>query len=273
MNSKSLELLAYARQTVNDLSTHKVLQPFWNELCVILKGSTSRGNADEYSDIDLVIFCAVDVHAQIVAGYFADKLCDRQDGFFIFIPNGHYHIESFDQLRGYFLGHDYLHCWDYQNAIPLHDPHGTYAALIQEGKQMLFASPLPILKRAFLDLQLDLNWMRMPITRSDGPSTLLHMAKILAGVSRMAYLLDSLPYPPDKWLFAFLDTTEFGQAHGQAVQDYFLGCAGVLTLSRGEPFEEYPLYRQAGQLLLAIAEHIRGKFGDQPWLVRWYDYV
>jgi hypothetical protein len=273
MNAKSLELLAYARQTVARLSTHVVLGPLWDDLCIILKGSTSRGNADAYSDIDLVIYCTEAIRARVVAGYFANQLSDRQDGIFIPLENGHYHVESFDQLRGYFLQRDYLHCWDYQNAIPLHDPAGIYAAIIEEGKQALFAAPLPGLKRAYLDLQLDLDWMRMPIQRRDGPSALLHMAKILSGVSRMAYLLERQPYPPDKWLFTFLPATAFGREHGEAIQTYFHSCPAVLDLPENAAYERHPLYTQAIELVGHIAEHIRARHGEQPWLGPWYNYV
>jgi predicted nucleotidyltransferase len=273
MNAKSLELLDHARRTAADLSKHVVLKEYWNNLSLILKGSTSRGNADEYSDIDLVIFCPEVVKAQIVAGYFAHGFSPRQDGIFMMVENGHYHVEAYDQLRGYFLYRDYVHCWDYQNAIPLHEPAGQYAAIIQDGRQALFADPLPILKRAYLDLQLDLDWMRMPIQRSDGPSSLLHMTKLLAGISHMAYLLDCQSYPPDKWLFTFLSTTRFGQAHGDSIQAYFQTCPGVLDLHRDQPFENNPLYTGAAELLKAVGESIQMQYGDQAWLGRWYDFV
>jgi hypothetical protein len=273
MNERSLELLEYARRTVEGLSQHAVLSLYWSELAVVVKGSTSRGNADAYSDIDLVIFCAEEIRSKIVAGYHASGLTARQDGIFMFLDNGHYHVESYEQLRGYFTRQDFIHAWDYAQAIPLHDPQELYPGIIQAGLKALFAEPLALVKRAYLDLQLDLDWMRMPITRADGPSTLLHASKLLAGVSRMAYLLDRQPYPADKWLFAFLGATDFGRKHQADILGYFAGCPAVLDLARDAPYEQNPLYRGAAGLIDRVTVAIREQFGEQAWLGRWYDYV
>ena len=271
MNERSLELLDYAHRKVEELSQHPVLSRYWSELTVVVKGSTSRGNADEYSDVDL--FCAAETRCKIVAGYYENGLTKRQDGIFMFFENGHYHVESYDQLRDYFTRQDFVHAWDYAKALPLHDPQDLYPGIIQAGLKTLFADPLALVKRAYLDLQLDLDWMRMPITRADGPSTLQHASKLLAGVSRMAYLLDRQPYPADKWLFAFLETTAFGGQHQAAILDYFADCPAVLSLVRDEPSEQNPLYRGAAGLIERVAEAIREQYGEQAWLGPWYDYV
>jgi hypothetical protein len=273
MNERSIELLDYARRTVEGLSQHRVLSLYWSELTVVVKGSTSRGNADAYSDIDLVIFCADETRRKIVAGYYENGFTERHDGIFMPIDNGHYHLESVDQLRGYFTRQDFVHAWDYARAIPLHDPQGLYPGIIQAGLKTLFAEPLALVKRAYLDLQLDLDWMRMPITRADGPSTLLHASKLLAGVSRMAYLLDQQPYPADKWLFAFLGATAFGRQHEAAILRYFECCPAVLGLVRDESHEHNPLYRGAAGLIDLVSAAIREQYGEQAWLGRWYEYV
>lgn len=273
MNPRSLTLLADAHTVMADLSHHAVLGKYWPQLSLALKGSTSRGNADEFSDIDLVFFSSEEVRQAIVAEYFANGLTSRQDGIFMFIPNGHYHIESYDQLRGYFQTKDFVHAWDYAQAIPLHDPGGQYAATISSGLTDLFTDPLALVKRAYLDLQLDLDWMRMPILRADGPATLLHSSKLLAGIARLAFLLEDRPYPPEKWLFFYLHTTTFGQRQQEGIAGYFQLCPLALRLERGQPFESHPLYSEAENLITALAEAIRGRFGDQSWLERWYDYV
>ena len=273
INGKSDELLAYARQTVNELARHCVLQRYWNELAVVVKGSTSRGNTDQYSDVDLVLFCEEEIRRAIVAGYIAAHLTERQDGIFMFFSNGHYHAESYDQLRGYFDRQDFVHAWDYAGAIALHDPQARYPGIIQAGLKTLFADPLALVKRGYLDLQLDLDWMRMPILRADGPATLLHACKLLGGIGRIAFLLDRRPYPADKWLFAYLGGTTFGRQHQPAVMDYYAGMPGVLNLVRDQPFEQNSLYQGATALIDQVAAAIREQYGEQAWLDRWYDYV
>lgn len=273
MNSHSLALLAAARTVMADLSHHAVLERYWPRLSLVLKGSTSRGNADEFSDIDLVFYCSEQVRRAIVAEYFASGLTNRRDGIFMFVPNGHYHVESYVQLRGYFQTKDFVHVWDHAQAIPLHDPRGRYSAIVRSGLAVLFADPLALVKRAYLDLQLDLDWMRMPILRADGPATLLHSSKLLAGIARLAFLLEERPYPPDKWLFFYLHATTFGQHQQAAIQGYFQLCPWALKLERGQPFESHPLYAEAKNLIECLAEAVHRRFGDQPWLDRWYDYV
>jgi hypothetical protein len=272
-NPYTQALLTQARLQAEELSRHIVLSQYWERLSLVLKGSTARGDTDEYSDLDLVIFCPEEIRQAIVHGYHVNGLCNREDGIFMFFPNGHYHAESYDQLKGYFLHWDFIHCWDYGTALPLHDPNDAFRSTITEGGSLLFSDPLAIVKRAYLDLQLDLDWMRMPILRADGPSTHLHTAKLLQGICRMAYLLESRPYPPDKWLFYYLSGTKYGSEKGEAIRAFYEIAPLTQKLERGCPFEEHPLYEQAARLIGEIATHIRRRYGEQPWLGPWYNYV
>lgn len=273
MNKRSLLLLRQSREKMEELSRHPVLSQYWAQLSLILKGSTSRGNADRYSDIDLVFYASEQVRQSIVSEYREHGLTDRTDGIFMFFPNGHYHIESYEFLSAYFAHQDFIHCWEVEHAMTLSDPTRRFAQIVQEGQLHLFERHLDIVKRAYLDLQLDLDWMRMPITRADGVATFLHAAKIIQGLCRIAYLLDGRSYPPDKWVARYLSSTRWGRTHGKALRSYLVICNQVNSLEIHRPFAEHALYQDAAALIGAVSRSIRKAHGDQPWLDAWYNYI
>ncbi|MHB9033487.1 MAG: nucleotidyltransferase domain-containing protein [Anaerolineae bacterium] len=273
MNKRSQALLRQARAKMAELAQHPVLSAHWADLSLVLKGSTSRGNADRYSDIDLVFYAPGPVKQAVVEDYYARGLTDRRDGIFIFFPNGHYHIEPLEALAAYFSAPDYIRCWEVEHALALHDPGGQFAAVVAAGKGQLFTYPLEVVKRAYLDLQLDLDWMRMPLIRADAAGAFLHMATITRSLCRMAYLLDQQPYPPDKWAAHYLGTTRWGRANGRALQAYIGASGAVNRLVLHQPFESNPLYLDAQRLINAVGRVIARDYGCQPWLERWYDYV
>lgn len=239
----------------------------------MLKGSTARGNADRYSDIDLVFFTSSRTKQEIVSGYRRYGLCNRSDGIFMFFENGHYHVETYDQLKGYYLQRDFIHCWEFEHAIPLWDPEKRFGKAVAQGKRGLFRNPERLIRRAYLDLQLDLDWMRMPIVRADAIATFLHAAKITQGVCRIAYLLDGRSYPPDKWIARYLSTTRLGQRNASAIRRYVRSMPRLSKLQKHQPFAQNPLYEEADALIKGVAKFIKRHYGDHPWLVRWYEYV
>jgi predicted nucleotidyltransferase len=267
LNKRSVFLLQQASAKMAELARHPVLSAYWSQLSLVLKGSTARGNADRYSDIDLVFYTPQEIKNSIVSAYHAQGLTDRLDGIFVLFRNGHYHIESYESLGTYFANHDFIRCWEAEHALALSDPTGRFAQTVREGRAWLFQDQLEIVKHAYLDLQLDLDWMRMPITRADTIAVFLHAAKITQDLCRIAYLLDAKSYPPDKWLAHYLATTRWGRAHGKSLRDYVGICDQVNTLVMHQPFAENPLYKEAASCF------IRKTFGSQPWLERWYNYV
>lgn len=273
MNKKSLFLLGQAREKMAELSRHPVLSRYWAQMSLVLKGSTARGNADRYSDIDLVFYTTEKARLSIVSGYHALGLTDRMDGVFIHFANGHYHIESYARLRTHFAHKDFMRCWEVEHTVVLSDPKDRFGQIVRAGQQQLFQNYLDILKRAYLDLQLDLDWMRMPITRGDSLATLLHAAKIIQGLCRVSYLLDKRSFPPDKWVARYLSSTRWGRTHGQALQGYLKTCDQVNTLVVNRPFAENPLYQEAAVLIGEVRRSIQKTHGPQPWLEQWCNYV
>jgi hypothetical protein len=273
LNKKSVLLLKQAGAKMIELSRHPVLSAYWDQLSLVIKGSTSRGNADRYSDIDLVFYAPAEIMQAIVAEYHAQGMTDRHDSIFMFFPNGHYHIEAFESLEGHFGAREFIRCWEAEHALVLKDAGDRFQRIVRDGLKSLFRDHLEIVKRAYLDLQLDLDWMRMPITRADAVAAFLHMAVITRSLCRIAYLLDKQCYPPDKWLAHYLSTTRWGRANGKALRTYVASCQEVNTLVVHQPFEENHLYQEAARLIFEVGQLISKTFGSQPWLEKWYLYV
>jgi hypothetical protein len=275
VTQRSVELRSLAGQYVEELSRHQVLAGYWDRVALVLKGSVARGNADHLSDLDFVLFCEEDVRQAIVADYYRAGLTARQDGVFLPLGEwvGHYHFESFDHLREHFAQRHFPHIWEFRVAIPLHDPRHQFENIMTAGLSRLFCDPLVDVRAAYLDLQLTLDWLRHPLKRGDVVSALLHCGRLIQGMCQLSYLLDAEPYPHDKWLFYYLPTTHFGQAHSADILRYVDTVAENRIPRLDLPLDEYPQYREANALIGAIGQAIREGYGDQPWLGEWYLYV
>lgn len=273
MNLKSQALQAQAYHYAEELSQSPLLRERWSHLSLVLKGSSARGNADRYSDIDLVFFSEEAVRSAIIADHHRHGLTDRTDGVFLPVGNwaGHYHFESFPHLESYFTQFNYPQAWEYSNALPLHDPHKRFQSLIAHRLPQMLADPLPALRDQYLDMQLTLDWLRHPLKRGDSVAVALHCARLLQGICRMAYLLDSQPFPHDKWLFHYTGETRFGRKHRAALLAYTALLSAPCP--RHHELADYPQYTQAEALLAAIATSLRRTYGALPWLNQWWSYV
>lgn len=273
MNAKSRALRALANRYAEDLSSRAPLQHHWPDLSLVVKGSTARGNADRYSDIDFVFYCDEGVRSAIVSAYRDLGLTDRSDG--VFLPlgdwDGHYHFETFAHLRDVFAQRDIPQAWEVGGAVALHDPGDRFRLLVKGLMDEMLADTLPLLRAAYLDLKLTLDWLRHPLKRADTVASALHAAKLLQGLCRIAYLLDGKPYPHDKWLFHYLTGTRFGRNHRPGLLAY-AGLLGAPAHPGGE-LGDYPQYAEAAALTDQIAAAIRRDHGHQPWLDEWWRYV
>ncbi|MCE5323814.1 nucleotidyltransferase domain-containing protein [bacterium] len=273
MNKKSAALLSKAEAYTKELSDHIVLRSYWDKLSLVLKGSTARGNADRYSDIDFVFFTDSDTIGKIISGYRHHGMIQRSDG--IFVPlrdwEGHYNFESFDKLAGYFSKPDYPEIWEYQNVHIMHDPAGMYASLISSLSKDLLAQPLDAIKAKYLSINLNLDWLRHPLMRGDNVGVILHTVKVIQELCQICYLMDGKCYPHDKWLFPYIGTTRFGRSNKSQIEDY-----AACIADRNEKHLELESYKQFSDgyaLLIKIAAFINRHYGPQPWLDEWYLFV
>lgn len=275
MNEISRELLEEARYYCKELAEHEVLKKYWDSLSLILKGSTARGTADAYSDIDLVFFCSEDVKVKIIEAYYEAGLTDRKDGVFLPLPDwiGHYHVDSYKKLSAYFETKNYEEVWEYTHVKVLHDANNQFTNIIDKYTRKPFVN-LDDIKSQYLNMQLDLDWMRHPLKRGDEMSVYVFGGRLIKKICQAYYLLDQEAYPNDKWLFYHAQDTTLGKLHKDKVLAFSKN-----MLHKDDPIpcglelSEYHQYTTAETLIQDIVEYIREKYGDYPWLDEWYLYV
>jgi len=275
MNEKSKELFQLAQHYKQQLSQHPILSRYWDSLSLVVKGSISRGNCDQYSDIDFVFFCSDDDLASINRDYLQAGLTDRTDGVFIPLEDwvGHYHFESYSRLQSYFDDYHFPHVWEFQQAIPIHDPKNAFQKLMEQASREFLKEPVPFIKQKYLDLLLTLDWLRHPLKRGDQIAAHLHCAKIVADLCKIAYLLDGQSYPHDKWIAAYLSDTRFGRLYESDIHAYLTTFPTGRPLTPHMELEAYPCYSEGLALINQVGSFVREHYEDYPWIDRWYEYV
>lgn len=272
--NKNRELMEKAELFCRELSEHPVLREYWDRLSVVLKGSTAHGYSDNYSDVDLVLFCQESVRREITEKYVQAGLSQRTDG--VFLPlhdwEGHYNTESYESLTKKFQENRVEYLWEYGGSRILHDPKEILAGIVASGMEAFRADLPERIKEKYLDCQLQLDWLRQPLRRGDLGASLLYASSVYRDICQLLFLLAGEPYPCDKWLpyyFSKLELPQTIKAYGEAYPKLFDG----EDPASGLPLEEYPLYHQGAEALGEIQTLLVSRFGEQQWIDEWYLYA
>lgn len=258
-----------------ELRQHSVLNKYWNSVSLIVKGSSARGFADEYSDVDFVLFTDTETYGKMVADYVSQGLSQRTDGVFLPLGNweGHYNLDTYEHLQQYFDDNDVMYIWEYVNVRIIHDPQGIYGKIIED-KTKAFQNRLDsLIKEQYLNIQLQLDWMRQPLRRGDKGAALLYGAAFWQACCRLLYLLNGRPYPCDKWLLYYLDDLPLYKTEAGGAKEYYESFSALGDLSAGKDLMEYPMYAMGADLTSALAGALHEKYGDRQWIDEWYLYA
>ncbi|OAB43733.1 nucleotidyltransferase domain-containing protein [Paenibacillus glacialis] len=274
MNEHSKKLLQRAYFFAEQLSEHEILKEYWNELSLILKGSVARGNSDQYSDIDFVFFCNESVRLNIFNQFYNNGLSHRQDWVFIAIGDweGHYHFESYNMLEEYYRSHSLTQIWEFQSAIPIHDPLDRFQLLFKDLSDRFLNNWTDDIREKYVDLFHTLDWMRHPLKRGDFISSNLHCSKFLQDICRISYLLDNKCYPHDKWVSTYLNTTRFGNLYRKSIESFVDSFPNSGNININLELENYSCYLRASELINHLGNFIKDNFENYPWIERWYEY-
>lgn len=259
----------------DELKNHQVIKNYIDKVSIILKGSTARGNADQYSDVDFVLFADESIFQDIIDDYFKAGLTTRNDG--VFLPlgewEGHYNFETFQKLQSYFDKKDLPQVWEYTNVKLLHDPKDQYKKVLDENESKVFEDALSLVKRKYLDAQLMLDWLRHPLKRTDVVGASLHISELVRLLCQICYLIDKKPYPFDKWIFPYIETTTFGKENKQLIIDYVMTTGSLTEIVPGLELNEYSQYQKGVELIEKVVIKIKEVYGDYPWIDEWYLHV
>lgn len=273
--TKNEEMRALAQRCLITLSEHPVLRRHWEHLSVILKGSTARGYSDEYSDVDFVVFADGALVGQMVEEYRALGLTQREDGVFLPFANwcGHYNLDSYDHLDHYFDVRELTMVWEYSNVWVMWDPQGRYQRLLDERLPALFRNLDGLLRWQYLQIQLNLDWMRQPLRRADSCAAALYLTQVLRLSVQMLFLLEGPSYPCDKWLFFYARQLTGHPELRDMMLQYPQQLPGVLSLEPGLELMDYPAYAQGVHIVEGIQAVLHARYGEAQWIDEWYLYA
>lgn len=259
---------------LQQLLQHPVLQTYTQSISIILKGSFARGFADKYTDIDLVIYADDTVYGKIITGYAERGLTPRQDGVFLPLGNwdGHYNLDSYARLLRH-CADDPSALWEYANARILHDPAGKARAAIEHCKNSFGQNIGERLKQQYLQLQLQLDWLRQPLRRADAPAVLLYAAAFWRESCRLLFLLRGKPYPCDKWLFYYAKELDLPDALKDKILNYGQYFGDAYGQQADLELEQYPLYAKGSEIAAALAEMLHARCPEARWIDEWYLYA
>ena len=151
-------LLRRADDFAEELLRHRVLRHYREEIAIVLKGSTAHGYSDRYSDVDIVLYAAAPVRAQILSDYVSEGLSRRADGLLLPLNDweGHYQLDSLDLLAPELGVSQVSALWECLRYRLLHDPYNRLASRIK-AMEAAFRDNLEALTRnKYLDCQLQL---------------------------------------------------------------------------------------------------------------------
>ncbi len=269
------KLSAMAPEYFEYLHGHEVLNSYWEKLAVVLKGSTARGYSDKYSDLDFVIFTDKASFDSIVADYVSRGLSVRTDGVFLplFEWNGHYNLDTFERLQYCFDNDDIINIWEYTNVKIMHDPSGIYQKIIENGQKLFKSHMDGLIRMQYLNIQLQLDWMRQPLRRADYGAAVLYGAAVWQACARLLYLLDGKAYPCDKWLFFYLDKLLVPDKITEMIKNYGNYFEKSLNFYPDRELIDYPMYNQACEIVTLLIDLLKEKYGDAQWIDKWYLYA
>lgn len=249
-----------------ELSEHSILKKYWDKLTVVLKGSTARGYSDKYSDVDFVLFCDDDICKTIISEYNQAGLVKRTDG--VFLPlgewEGHYNLDTYSHLEGYFQSGDIMNIWEYINVTVLHN-NDIYKNIVDNGMEIFTQNIDDYITSKYRDIFLNIDWLRQPLLRCDGLSVSLYIATIIRQLCQIGYLLDNKPYPCDKWLFY-----EYQSINNPVTLDDLSEYRDLIKLTQNLSPDldlmDYPLYAESVRLMGKVRDVMAVRFNDAYWV-------
>jgi len=275
-NKNLLYLQNRALYYAKELSQHKILQKYWNHLSLILKGSVAREYSDKYSDIDFVIFSDQTRKNDIVSEYIKDGLSKREDG--IFLPlndtwEGHYNLDTYENLEAHFTNGDMMAVWEYSNIMIMYDSNNRYSGLIALHTEKLLENIHELIKKKYIEIQLNMDWMRQPLRRADVCASIQYAAHVQRYCCHILFLLSNQGYPPDKWLFYYLKKVNIADHLYMRIINYSKTICGAGLIKPDKELTEYELYAQASEIVNEIIHILKKHYGDCQWMHEWYLYA
>jgi len=209
-------------------------RPHWSHTAVVVVGSALREEADEFSDVDIEVYVLASAYPEIYDGHrraydagliqVMNPLAFQYQEFpFSMVPgvNGHYRVHTFEELEERIRGYDDVSMWIHAQSLVLHDLEGRYRALQAQSRtypKEVWRSKARSHYLAAVDAA---GAASNPLRRNDRPAVILTMTDCFAHLLRLCCLLESRPFPYDKWLYREALGTRAGRDLQQVFEGFF----------------------------------------------------
>ena len=252
------------------MNRHEFLRHYIGRGSVVMHGSTMLGIDDAFSDIDLWLILPDDEHAELIRKTKTDFFAFHD----FYGKEGHLNAEA----QGAF--HDRLHrschmdtIFQLRSACLILDHDGMARRLIDAALRPMRQE----VRRAwffyhYVEMRGEHRACDNPIERNDSVALLLALGKTVRHAMQAAMVLDTNPYPYDKWLYRAAQAGPVGSMicrHVKIISDLI----GTKGLEQGGPESGNHIsleLREIRRILIdtAIAEEM-----DEPWLNRWWEHM
>lgn len=257
------------------------LDGLWPELCerypvlrpverwsIIWHGSMTRGVADDLADIDLwCLGSPSDVQAV------DEKSPTRFFGFEHSGRKGHLNVEVLDDFDRRIASCDLRLIAELRFARVIADPDGSASRLVARA-----ALPMPEDVRAawfryhYVEFRGEHRSIDNPAARGQAVAVLLAGANCLRESLRAAMVLDSEPYPYDKWLYGDALRTATGGALAPYVA-HLLDEIACDALRAALPEASHPLVQTFKEMRAVLVARARQTGVDGAYLDRWWLHI
>ncbi len=224
---------------------------------VLLHGSTTRGIADDWSDLDVWMLPP----GQHESCFIVFKLDDKA---------GHVTIESRKDFSARVRQCDFNLIYEFRHAVILQDPDGWGDKMLALARQ-----PMPAAVRAawfahhYIEMRSEHRACDNPIYRNDAVALLQAMTPTISHSLRAAMVLDGQPYPYHKWLASAAAKTPTGAQIVPLVEGV-IDSIGAGTLRLTVPERQHPLNLLLKEIRIKLITAARAGGIDAEWLDLWY---
>ena len=250
------------------LTGNNIMRALIGKLSIILHGSTTMGIDDIGSDLDLW---------GLVPGKDLTEVAESSgvETFFEFELGGklgHINLEPLESFQKRVECCDMDTIFQLRRADVLMDPMG-------HGSQLVAIASRPMRREVrdalffwhYTEMRSEHRSMDNPVLRKDAVATMLALAKTLTQAMRSAMLLDSEPFPYDKWLYQVAQTTNTGRMVTEGVNRVVrLVSAGVLKFDNDS---SAVLEKEIKTIRTILVEKAQESCINEPWLIDWYLYM
>ena len=254
------------------LEEHPILKNFQENASVILHGSTTLGFDEPFSDIDLW-FLLPENELTELEGASESLFFDIENDF----KPGHLNAESiedfskrFHQLKNFYNQSDMDIIYQLRNAEIVIDKSGI-------GNELIKSACKPMRKEVselfffyhYVEMRSEHRSCDNPMERHDPVGVSLALTKTIAHSLRAAMVLDSKPYPYDKWLYYAASKTPTGKKLIPSVEKILDYVAQDKLRFKGSE-AEHPINQELRVIRRILVESAQVKGNHSPWLEKWW---